>query len=209
MTEPARHAAFIEPDELLRETICAWKTRVAARWPNAVYLPHPPHCTLWVGAVRDASAARAAVESAVAAVAPLTIDRLSPHVFAGDALAKGGQTCAFAAPLSEPLAALQRAVCEAVRLGGVGADDEALPAGLRHGPVLASWRRFGFAFAGPHWIPHFTVAAIPAPPGDALVAEFMNAPAAPATAVRHVSWWRIEDDSHERMAELPLGGRTR
>jgi hypothetical protein len=196
VTGAFRYAAVIEPDGEIREAVLAWKARVAALWPSAVYVHHPPHCTLWVGDLcRDD-----VVENALEAVSRLPEFRVAaraPHVFFDDALAGGGQTCAFAVAPTDELARLQWAVSEAVRQDRRPVSDDELPAPLRREPFLHSWRDYGFPFVGAHWIPHFTVAALPVSRDHPLVAEFLASTASRPMTVTRVTWWRVIGDRHE------------
>ena len=209
MIEPCRHAIFIEPEDSLRDAARDWKARVAARWPAARYVTHPPHSTVWVGDMADPAAAA----DALRAVAPtLTKFRTSPprpHVFYDDALTGGGQTCVFAVSLSDDLARLQRAVCEAIRPHVNCAADARLPVALRREPFMRSWQRYGYPFVGPHWIPHVTIASVPAAADDRFLVEFCGVTPGPRQLVQAVGWWRVTGDRHERLASMWLGARIR
>ena len=200
----ARHAVFVEPEGPLRAAVTDWKARVAGFFPASAYLHHPPHGTLWVGHVSRAHDALAALRPAVAAVPAIAGFACRPHVFYDDAMAGGGQTCAFAAPLTPALTALQHAVSEAlVPYCAVPALAD-VPAPIRQEPFVSSLRRYGFPFVGPHWIPHFTVASLPTPRDAALIREFLDQGEQPSDAIRVVSWWHIIGDDHQRVERLPL-----
>jgi hypothetical protein len=196
VTARFRHAVVIEPEGQIRDAILGWKSRVARDWPSAPYLQHPPHCTLWVGDLRSNEAVEPVLE-AVSRIAEFPLTVRSPHVFFDDALAGGGQTCALAVALTADLVRLQQAVSEAVRPDRRPVSDDELPAPLRREPFLGSWRAYGFPFVGSHWIPHFTVAALPLPRDHRLVAEFLAATASWQMTVNRVTWWRVAGDRHE------------
>ena len=181
----ARHAVFIEPQGDLREMVVAWKARVAGRWPSAAYLSHPPHSTVWVGDVVGGGGIEHALVVAASRVPAFTLAIRSPHVFFDDALAGGGQTCAFAAVLTDDLLGLQQAVVEAVR--------------AHRTPGSAD-----FPFAGAHWIPHFTVASLPVGREDPVIEQFLGTRVSCEMPVRQLSWWRVLGERHERLASLPL-----
>jgi hypothetical protein len=196
VTGASRHAVVIEPEGEIREAVLAWKARAAAEWPSAVYLHHPPHCTLWVGDLRRDAVVEPVLD-AVARVAEFSLAARSPHVFFDDALAAGGQTCAFGAALTDDLARLQHVVAEAVQPDRRAVSDDELPAPLRCDPFLTSWRDYGFPFVGAHWLPHFTVAALPVPRDHRVVAEFLASTECWQMTVSRVSWWRVAGDRHE------------
>ena len=199
-----RHAVFVEPEGAARAAVVDWKARIARQFPGSAYLHHPPHGTLWVGHVSRADDALAALRRAVAAVPAVAGFACRPHVFYDDAMAGGGQTCAFAAPLTSDLAALQHAVSEAlVPYCAVPALVD-VPAPLRHEPFVSSVRRYGFPFVGAHWIPHFTVASLLIPRDAALIHEFLEEGPQPSDSIQYVSWWRIVGDDHERGERMSL-----
>ena len=204
MNDVSRQAVLIEPDAPLRETVLAWKARVAARWPSAAYLADPPHSTLWVGDVANHDGIERALTDAVARVREFRVAVCAPHVFFDDALAGGGHTCAFAAVLTHDLSRLQSAIADAVRAHRTPASDERLPAALRREPFLHSWRQYGFPFVGAHWIPHFTIASLPTRRDDPFIAEFLSSTASWEVQVRGLSLWRILGDRLERLASFSL-----
>jgi hypothetical protein len=196
VTGAFRHAIVIEPEGDIREAVLAWKGRVGAEWPAAVYLHHPPHCTLWVGDLCSDRVVDPVLEAA-SRISEFRLSVRSPHVFFDDVLAGGGQTCAFAVALTGDLVLLQQAVCEALRQHRRPVSSDELPAPLRCEPFLRSWRDYGFPFVGSHWIPHFTVAALPVPRDHHLVAEFLASTGSWDMTVNRVSWWRVVGDRHE------------
>jgi hypothetical protein len=203
VTGAFRHAVVIEPEGEIREAVLAWKARIAAEWPAAVYLHHPPHCTLWVGDLRSDAVVEPVLD-AVSRLPEFSLAVRSAHAFFDDALAGGGQTCAFAVTLTDDLVRLQHDVAEAVRQDRRPASGDELPAPLRREPFLRSWCDYGFPFVGSHWIPHFTAAALPVPRDHRLVAEFLASTASWQMTVSRVSWWRVAGDRHERAATRRL-----
>ena len=75
---------------------------------------------------------------------------------------------------------------------------------MRSEPFLGSWRDYGFPFVGSHWIPHFTVAALPVPRDHHLLAEFLESTGCQQMTVRRVTWWRVVGDRHEQLASQRL-----
>lgn len=200
----ARHAVFIEPEGELREMVLAWKARLATRWPAAAYLDHPPHSTVWAGDVVDAGDLERALVQAASRVTEFRLTIRPPYVFYDDALAGGGQTCAFAAVLTDEVTRVQQVLSNVLREHRMPAPDHHLPPPLLQEPFLRSWREFGFPFVGTHWIPHFTVASIPVRRDDPVIEEFLATTASWEMPVKQLSWWRIVGERHERLASLPL-----
>jgi hypothetical protein len=200
-----RHAVFIEPRNGLEQAVRERKQGVAKRYPGAPYVDHPPHCTVWVGRVRDAGRAFASLQEAMAALPRPPGLLCRPHVFYDDALARNGQTCAFATDLGRELAQLQSIACESLVPFLAAETEDALPPGLAREPFIGSWKRYGYPFAGGHWVPHFTIAALPVMKHDPAVREFLASPSLRHPEIEAVSWWRIADGHHERMGWAPIG----
>jgi hypothetical protein len=180
MSDSTRHAVFLEPDREVRELLLVWKRRIAARWPSAAYLSHPPHSTIWVGSLTDPDAAGHAVHEAAARASAEAVRLSGPHVFYDDPLAGGGQTLAFTAPRTPALSALQLAMHAAIA------------------PYIAD----DYPFVGPRWIPHFSVASVPVRRDDPVIREFISTPVEPLVTICRLSWWIINGDRHERLADL-------
>ena len=204
----ARMAVFIEPAGDLLDMVVAWKARIARRWPAAAYVDHPPHATLWVGELRNGRDGPHAVADAVSQITEFPIAIRGPHVFCDDAPAGGGQTCAFAASLTEPLTHLQHAVAEALRRHRAPVSDDRLCESLRQPPFLQSWREYGFPFVGAHWTPHFTVASLRVRRDDPVLSEFLSTTARGEMPVRQLSWWHIAAGHHVRLATMQLASRV-
>jgi hypothetical protein len=199
-----RYALFIEPAGRARELVEAWKTRLAARWPDAHYVAHPPHATIWTGAVRDEQAAYVALTGCASALGSFNLSIGGPHVFYDDPSTGRGQTLAFAAVPSAELSRMQYVLCEALAPHVDPDPDEALPPAFRSEPFAGSSRRYGFPFVGDHWIPHLTAASVPVDRSDPIVAEFLQVDPRSTMTVDRVSWWRIAGPAHDRLASIPL-----
>jgi hypothetical protein len=171
---------------------------------DAHYLAHPPHATIWTGAVRNETLARDAVTERAKSLDSLDLPIIGPHVFHDDPSTGCGQTLAFAAGMSAELTRMQHILCEALAPHIDPGPEEALPAAFRREPFLGSFRRYGFPFVGAHWIPHFTAASIPVDRADPIVAEFLQVNGRSMMTVDRVSWWRVSGPAHDRLAWIPL-----
>jgi hypothetical protein len=209
MPNSVRHAVFLEPTGALHDAVLARKELTARTWPGATFVNHPPHCTLWVGTLRDAEAAQHAVQNAVARMTDWpSVDQLPAHVFFDDQLAGGGQTCVLALPVTAALIALQGIVADALAPHISQPADEELPAGLRHSPYRESWRRYGFPFVGAHWLPHFTIASLPVERTDDSITQFLNEPPLHVHSTCDLSFWKVDGERHERCAWLRSASTT-
>jgi hypothetical protein len=152
-------------------------------------LSHPPHSTVWVGDAVEGGGIEDALVEAASRAAEFSLAIRSPHVFFDDALTGGGQTCAFAAVLTDDLLNLQQAVLGAVRPHRTPDSGD-------------------FPFAGAHWVPHFTIASLPVRREDPVIEQFLATRASCEMPVRQLSWWRVVGERHERLASLPLASRV-
>lgn len=215
-------AVFWEPPEPIRGTITDQKARCRGVHPDATYLSHPVHTTIFLLTAGDRphvlDDALAAVRTATGSVSAawsggVTTASTGWFVFEND-LATGGDTVTIAFERTQSLAALQRAVADAlvplrvVPPSGGGAEEGQVPPWT--GAFAESMERYGFPFVGDHWLPHTTVASLPH--GAALVGEITAEPVprVPLTIDR-VGLWRIDGETHTRIATAPLSpqGGTR
>jgi hypothetical protein len=196
----------------------ACKSRVASLFPDAPYLRHHPHLTLFVA--RDPtphSAARAIIEHVAAAMRDpdvRTIHFRGWRGFENDSLAAGGTTLVLDVVPTPALFRVQHQIAEAWHAARVkpadpepGASDPLLSV-FRAGPARESLVRYGWPFVGPHWLPHATVAAIPADggqPGQDLFRELLDLSTPDHAVLPYVELARVKGDEHETLATLMFG----
>ena len=196
------HAWFVEPIGSLADFIQRQKQSIAQRWPDAIYLCHPPHATLIVGTFEDTAESRKSVAAAVAGMTSFPISITGPAVFANDTRAGGGQTLVAGVGMADPkFHDLQFAVAEAMvpfRIPQSDADDACTD------PLVRSERRYGYPFVGAHWRPHFTIASLPVAEGDEVVVRWLDDRFRFEEPVTEVSLWRIVGDTHTKLETFPL-----
>jgi len=203
MDNEIRHAVFIEPEDGILDAVLEWKSRIAVRWPEAAYLKHPAHGTIWCGKVKSGSSPPRDLAERIAALKRFRLPVIGPYVFFNDGLA-GGQTLAYRLALTDSLSALQQTVCGSILHHTRCQETKCLPDALRQEPFETSWTDYGFPFVGAHWIPHFTVASLPVAQDDPIVTEFMSDVCLLEMQIHHVSWWQISGEAHDRLARFPL-----
>jgi hypothetical protein len=200
-----KHAVFIEPEGALREFILSNKERINSVLPNQPYCHHPPHSTVFISILRGPENWLELLESAVRKVSPFRLQVWETVVFYDDAPAGGGHTMALRAESSVPLLSLQQTVAETL---ASFVDREALETSSEFfdkEPFRSNCLKYGFAFVGEHWIPHFTIASLHISKKDALITEFENLHPGYDFVIDKVSVWRVEEDNHTKIAVLKLG----
>lgn len=199
----------------VEDFLLACKAKIRPLSPEAPYLEHRPHLTIFVS--RDPSPAEAAAaisEEATQALADPAGRTLRFHgwrLFENDSLAAGGTTVVLDTQLTPALALAQLTIAEAwrkFRVGPEGPDPGASDPLLEvfaPGPARYSLQRYGWPFVGPHWLPHATVAAIPGDASEearAVLPELLAMPTPKEAYVRTVELARVKGDEHETLATL-------
>jgi 2'-5' RNA ligase len=194
----------VVPGGRLAEFIRLGKQRIAERWPDAVYLSHPPHATLLVGMFADNPESRASVAAAVAGIRSFPITVTGPAVFPNDLRAGGGQTLvAEVAGMDARFHDLQLAVAEAMVPFRITHSQDDTPT---TDALVRSERRYGFPFVGAHWKPHFSIASVPVPDSDEVVIRWLEERFRFEESVTEVSLWKVSGDTHTKLEAFPLLG---
>jgi hypothetical protein len=198
-------AVFIQPNERLHDALAQRKALVRARWPDAVYLEHPPHCTLIAGTFDLGEGWVQSLAGIVGAFAPFTVNTSGLELFTNDPMT-GGTTVTIGVAESPALRQLQLAIASAMAPWRDREAAVALATRFAGGPAAESSARFGSPWIGSHWRPHFTVASPPVSEAD-LPPDLVAPIPAMDTHVAAVSAWRIEGERHTLLATMALGER--
>lgn len=200
---PIQHAVFLEPSPPLHDLLLSLKARVAARFPGAVYVSHPPHMTVFLHNGGRGGPLLAALRRAAAEQPPIRIACRAWQVFEHDRLAHGGHTIAIAAEPSPELREWQTTVADAFVAAA-----PVLPAAspFTSGPLGRSQARYGWPFVGGHWIPHFTVASLPVDLSDPLLLGCLATPVDSLFLAGEVALYGVDGDAHHLIARVPLSG---
>lgn len=196
-----KYAVFIEPEGSLLERVVSCKERVAARLGNQPYNAHPPHCTLWVGAL--ASLEYESLEQACRRVTPFDLATDGMVVFWNDAATDGGHTVAFRVVAPAALWSLQMDISQALSRFLPAVVEP--PAWCSQPVLLESIRQYGYPFVGNHWIPHFSIASLHLPRGHELLRDLSQIDEKHTCRIEEFSLWQIEENRHEKLKTFRLG----
>lgn len=198
---------FIEPTGSLAESIRALKVEVERQMPGQKFCSHPPHSTLIYGNFQEPELWRAQFIAALATQSRFRIETREFAFFHDDALAGGGHSVVFKAMATPEIFALQK-TCGDVLKHWRGEVEPARGGLLEREPFRSSFAEYGFPFVGSHWIPHFTVASLKVAKDAPLLRAISSGEARHVFLLDRVSVWEIEGDSHTKLFEVPLGGKT-
>ncbi|MDX2147738.1 MAG: hypothetical protein SFZ23_09480 [Planctomycetota bacterium] len=221
-SERLRLAVFAEPVGELAAFIEACKARVRRDFPDAVYLNHPPHTTLFVADVDNPATAAAKITQSWASRSPRPSDGSRAedfpaiprpvmaahrwHVFARDTLAADGDTLVIKLTPDPAWWAWQLRIAETFRRARIGLTTA--PAPFSGGPLRESWERYGWPFVGAHWLPHATIASLPAQPASRarqIIEELCRlAPPDGGAIVTTLALVAVRGDRHEAIGQLDL-----
>ena len=76
--------------------------------------------------------------------------------------------------------------------------------GFNQEPFKSSYDRFGFAFLGSHWIPHFTIASLRIPQHDTFIKTFEKVDVDYSMDIDKVSLWQVFGDQHKCLETFHL-----
>ncbi len=198
-------AVFLEPLGAILELVLRGKRTIREAHPDAVYLSHPPHSTLMLARTDNRDEFLSRCTRTAARLAPVRIAAEGIGVFRHDPLAEGAHSVHVRIRPTDELQHLQSAFAAALD-GLTDAARLPRPPGHWPEPMQASARRFGWPFAGPHWLPHFTLAAIPPDDPAGLVSQFLTWPGHGEFEASTVSVWAIDGERHRRLLTLELRG---
>lgn len=199
-----KYAIFIEPQGPLLELIQNWKKLCVKEFPGAPYLSHPPHSTLLFTHFKSSEKVRELLKVASQTMKTFSLVSAQTVVFENDALAGGGHTLAVRANANPSLFDFQVQLAESV-ITEIELNRDTLPEVLNHGPFAKSFSRYGFPFVGQHWIPHFSIASIPAERSHSLIQDFESQKFSIEQQVDEFSLWEIKGDEHREIESFILG----
>lgn len=194
---------FIEPSGSLLAAIEDRKSLLESQMPDQPYTTAPPHCTLVHGRYKLVHKWTKLLARALEAVAPFSVSTSGWQEFPADPMTLGGHTVAFRADLDRNLASLQQIVAKTVAPYAVLPLEQHPLRSVE--PFAKSLGKYGSAFVGPHWIPHFTIGSPRVAKGSKLLEDLTAGNSKHRFSVEYVSIWQAENDSHRKLFEIPLG----
>lgn len=173
--------------------------------PNQPYVAAPPHCTLVHGRFVCVDKWVGLLTRALEVVAPFEVTTKAWHQFPDDPMTHGGHTVAYRAELDSTLASLQETVAKVVAPYAAHRCQKHPLDGVE--PFATSLRKYGSAFVGPHWIPHFTIGSPHVAKDSQLLADLTYGSPSHRFLVKRVSIWHADGDDHRKLCSLALGNR--
>ncbi len=197
-----KFAVFWEPGETIRVFVQEWKDRVGAVDPDAPYLSHPVHSTLYLMETARVEAALVTLRHVASSLEPMVVALEQWRVFRADP-ATGGDTLTITLRSSGGLYDLQMAIARGLSPLRARSADKV---DTWHGEPRLSVESFGFPFVGPHWIPHVTIASLRGNPQDLVAKALATHPPAIQDRLDSLSAYQVEGDNHFRIGQYCLGG---
>lgn len=191
-----KYGIFWVPDDpAINQFFAGWKDYARELEPDAPYLNHPVHCTLFLflaPKVREDDLVNV-MEDFCHKQKTIDVRFEGWHVFPKDILT-GGDTVVVCLEPSASLLKLQ---------GEVGAafnPYRAAPLPYQNewdGPYLKSYEQYGFPFVGAHWLPHITVASF-ADKREIFTGKVTQAGKLPeSSSITSLSLYKIDGEKHE------------
>ena len=199
-----KYGVFWIPPNPLQAIIAEEKLRAEKRFPDATYLSHPVHATLFVVDIPPHNEVLQPLQAVIRTCQPVATAVTGWHVFEND-VSTGADTVVAMLDPTPGFRRLQVLVADALsslRLirNTTEDDDRSWPEPFR-GSVL----RYGYPFVGDHWLPHVTVASFPS---DSSYVETVLERKLPAESltVEKLSLWEIDGDHHRYCEDIPFKG---
>jgi 2'-5' RNA ligase len=195
MSTPVKYGVFWEPGPPLTDLINRWKQHVEDVEPDAVYLGHPVHMTLFVLMADNNSLEQLTniLQEICLHNFPISIETTNWHVFAKDGATGGGDTLTLGVQLSEPLFRLQQQVASGIS----SLRSSNLPYMVNWDGVYGeSYRQWGFPFVGKHWMPHLSIASVKKEGKKVIRAALHSPEISRREQLKALSLYRIEGDEH-------------
>ena len=148
-----KYGLFWIPNEELNQYIESWKHRLREVEPEAIYLNHPVHSTIFLFNANERDQAEI-ISSIKNAKINFLVD--SWKIFYNDILTQGDTLTVALVPNSLALD-LQRDISEAL-LNFI--KKPVTYNNAWEGKYKESYDRYGYPFVGSHWIPHLTIASV-------------------------------------------------
>lgn len=190
------YAVFIEPDDTLRNYIDKKKLSVVSQLGHQKYVDHPPHMTLFHGALPNSEHWLERLDHPK--VGELHLYCNDFQVFYDDPLCDGNHTLALKLS-GEGLHQLQMLIANQLQNYVCKK-----PASFTDPSLQKSWDRYGFPFVGNHWIPHMTIASLDKKHCDDYLRKTLEETLNFHTICTAVSVWRVKGDTHTKLKELSI-----
>lgn len=201
-----KYGVFWLPEGNIKALITKWKRKLWAVEPQAVYVLHPVHMTLFLFMASDESEAQLCEDLASLAKTAKKVECAVKkwHVFKKDKAAKGGDTLVAHVDPSDDLVTLQLKIAKTFTLHRTG---DILYPPIWKGVFAESLKKWGFPFVGDHWIAHISVGAAVTSTGKQILLKAMKSESPVCNCViSNLVLLRIDKDEHTPLYEVNLCG---
>jgi len=195
-------AIFLEPNKALRELILDSKAFIQTNYADSPYCSHPPHCTLIHGDFGDPQIWLPALYEKLSNIQPFEVSPKCWNVFYSDSFTNG-DTIVIDLTRPKCIYELQLEIAQTLAPHKNFFPEANLP--KLNNDAITSFRKYGFPFVGPHWIPHMTIASI-TDKQNKTGYQLLNTPI-PTTPmiISEVSIWNVDGDSHTMIKRIKFG----
>ncbi|NBW04057.1 MAG: hypothetical protein EBR87_10195 [Cytophagia bacterium] len=188
--ELTKYGFFWVPGNEFQELVLSWKKKAERIEPDAVYLHHPAHATLFLfyGEKQKEDEYISLIEKKV----PI-FKSAEWLVFENDAVT-GGDTLTIGLEKTEDWELLQLNLAEGLKpyiLKLIEYPNE------WNGPFKISYQNYGFPFVGKHWLPHVSIASFK---NKSFIQEAVDTPIKiNEINCGELALYRIEGETHTRI----------
>jgi hypothetical protein len=198
---------FIEPKGQLLKELLEKKDLLESLMPRQSLTTAPPHCTLVHGKYRGINKWLQSLRSEVSKTIPFEIATDGWQEFPEDLMTGRGHTIAFRIKPSRKLASLQTRI--ATILAEHIADNETQHPLKFKEPFASSIKKYGSAFIGPHWVPHFTIGSPRVKKSSRLICLIKRGQTKHKFLLKDISIWATTSKKYRRIYIVPLANQIK
>lgn len=189
-TEQIKYGYFWVPGNELEDFVLSWKAKAGLREPNAIYLHHPVHSTLFL--FYGEREKESEYLSKILDVPP-KFTSVQWLVFENDAVTNG-DTLTIGLGKSVAWESFQLKLAESMKPFIVKPIEYP---NSWDGPFKKSYQDFGFPFVGNHWMPHVSIASLK---NKSFIQEAIRTPIEiNEINCGELALYRIEGETHTRI----------
>jgi 2'-5' RNA ligase len=182
---------FLIPNKETQDFVNSWKARIEKIDPEASYLSHPVHSTLFLFNSKNQNV-KPIIKSLE--LTEIEIKLKNWLVFKNDSATKGKDTLVIEIEKTKELMDLQLFIANKLNSFSSG---EIKYDNKWTGDFKKSHQNYGYPFIGNHWIPHLTIASLNKNNGD-IINIAKNTPILLAKNSRcNITLFKINNDMHE------------
>ena len=152
--ETSKFGFFLIPDKKTKDFIISWKDKVKSLEPDATYISHPVHSTVFLFNSEDYK-----IKEIIKLFEfkNIKIGLIDWFVFENDLATKEKNTLVIKIEKTKKLIELQRLIVNQLEKFIIGKVDYI---NNWSGIFKISYEKYGYPFVGNHWVPHITIASL-------------------------------------------------